>query len=259
MPRPAVFPDLPRLRHLILTQLLFECGTLRLTRRLCRAFGLRRRDMRAEMKGWIAAGTAMAFMGRNHLVWTGKYETLVLHLSMDEVTTLIAGLRATRQHSHTRSMLVDAAEILHQVMGSLSPKARSQHFALAGGDLALLPPVNGRDGRDGRVGSPVRTAVLTALHEEQTLRFVYTSADGARTERTVWPAGLTHHGTCLLAFCALRQEFRTFRIASIAAPEIGTALPRPRATLLADWRQYDPAGAARWDPEQGDLIDDEDG
>jgi hypothetical protein len=29
--------------------------------------------------------------------------------------------------------------------------------------------------------------------------------------------------------------------------------------LLADWRQYDPAGAARWDPEQGDLIDDEDG
>jgi hypothetical protein len=256
MPRPAVFPDLPRLRRLILTQLLVECGTLRLTRRLCRAFGLRRREMRAEIQGWIAAGTAMAFMGRNHLVWTGKDETLVLHLSMGEVTTLIAGLRATRQHSHSRSMLTDAAEILHQVMGSLSASTRARHLALAGGDLALLPPVIGPDGR---AGSPVRAAVLTALHEERTLRFVYTSADGARSERTVWPAGLTHHGTCLLAFCALRQAFRTFRIASIAAPEIGTALPRPRAALLADWRQYDPAAAQRWDTDQGDLIDDEDG
>ena len=254
MPRSPVFPYSPRLRRLIVTQMLVQFGTLRLTRRLCRAFGLRRREMRAEIEGWIAAGTAVDFMGRNHLVWTGKDETLILQLSSDEVTTLVAGLRATRQHGHTRSMLTDAAEILHQVMGSLSTVARQRHLALVGGDLSFVPPVTGLDGRP---GSPVRAAVLTALHEERALRFVYSAADGARTAREVWPAGLTHHGSCLLAFCTLRQSFRTFRIDAIAAPEIGATLPRPRATLLADWRLYDPMAADRWNPENGDLIGDE--
>lgn len=74
----------------------------------------------------------MAFARRNHLVWTGGAETVVLHLSTDEVTTLVAALRAIRQHGHTRSMLGDAAEILHQVMASLSPAGRARHLALAG-------------------------------------------------------------------------------------------------------------------------------
>lgn len=256
MSRPPIFLPDAALRQSLVVTLLSHTGTLRVTRRLSRAFGTRRRDLRAEMRGWIAAGTPMEFIGRNHLVWTGKAERVVLHLSSDEVTTLVAALRAIRQHGHSRSMLGDAAEILHQVMGSLSPAMRSRHLALAGGDLSLLPPVIGPDGRP---GSPVRAAVLTALHEERALRFLYNAADGARTAREVWPAGLTHHGSCLLAFCTLRQDFRTFRIDSIAAPEIGPALPKPREALLADWRRHDPAGATRWDPENGDLIGDEAG
>ena len=250
-----LFPADVVLRRHLLTGLLSHAGTLRLTRRLCRAFGTRRRDLRAEMRGWIAAGTPMGFIGRNHLVWTGKAERIVLDLSAEELTTLIVALRAIRQHGHSRSMPGDAAEILHQVMESLSPAERGRRRALAGGDLTLLPPVIGPDGRP---GSPVRAAVLTALHEERALRFVYTAADGARTERAVWPAGLTHHGSCLLAFCTLRQDFRTFRIDAIAAPEVGAALPRPRAALLADWRRHDPAAAGRWNPEDGHLTGEED-
>ncbi len=252
----SVFPGSAILRQRLLTDLLSQTGTLRLTRRLCRAFGLRRRALRAEIGGWIAGGAPMGFIGRNHLVWTGKAERVVLHLSPDEVTTLVHALRVIRQHGHVRSMLGDAAEILHQVMGGLSPEARQRHLALAGGDLSLVPPVLGPDGR---VASPVRAAVLTALREERVLRLIYSAADGARTARDVWPAGLTHHGTCLLAFCTLRQDFRTFRIDAIAAPEIGPPLPRPRAALLTDWRRHDPAASAAWDPETGDRSDGDEG
>ncbi len=105
----------------------------------------------------------------------------------------------------------------------------------------------------------MRAAVLTALHGERVLRFVYTAADCARNAREVWPAGLTHHGSCLLAFCTLRQDFRTFRIDAIAAPEPGPALPQPRAALLAQWRRHDPASAAQWNAENGDPMGDEGG
>ncbi|MEZ5754069.1 MAG: WYL domain-containing protein [Paracoccaceae bacterium] len=246
-----LFPPDAALRHHLVAELLSRTGTLHLTRRLSRAFGTRRRDLRAELRGCIAAGTPMAFIGRNRLVWTGKEERVVLHLSSDEVTTLITALRAIRQHGRSRSMLGDAADILHQVMGSLSPGARRRHIALAGGDLSLLPPVIGPDGRP---GSPVRAAVLTALHEERALRFVYSAADGARTAREVWPAGLTYHGSCLLAFCTLRQDFRTFRIDAIAAPEVGRAMPKSRADLLADWRRHDPEEAEEWDPLTGEAA-----
>lgn len=201
----------------------------------------------------MAAGTPLRWRGRNTLIWVGSEDRIVLHSSPGEVTTLVLALRSIRQHGHDRSMLGDAAELLHQVMDQLGASARSRHIALAGGDVSLLPPVIAADGRP---GSPVREAVLGAVRDERALRFRYTASDGARTARDVWPAGVTHHGMCLLAFCTLRQAFRTFRIDQIATPEIGPAMPKPRVALLRDWRQSDPVGAATWDVWTGELAED---
>lgn len=248
-----LFPCSPRLRYLLLTDLLAQNGRLHLTRALSRALGLRRRDLRAEVDGWIATGVPMEWWARNHLIWTGRAEHIVLQATSDEVMTLISALRSVRQHAHDRSMLGDAAELLHQVMEALTPASRRRLFALAGGELSLLPPVMAADDRP---GSPVRAAVLAALRDGCTLGFVYTASDGGRTAREVWPLGLTHHGACLLAFCTLRQAFRTFRIDQIAAPKIGAALPKSRDALLRDWRLFDPEGAGRWDIETGDMTGD---
>lgn len=253
-PKP-LFPCSPRLRHLLLTDLLAQNGRLHLTRALSRALGLRRRDLRVEVDGWIAAGAPMEWWARNHLIWTGRSERIVLHATSDEVTTLISALRSVRQHTHDRSMLGDAADLLHQVMEALTPATRSRLVALAGGELSLLPPVMAADDRS---GSPVRAAVLAALRDGCTLGFVYSASDGARTAREVWPLGLTHHGVCLLAFCTLRQAFRTFRIDQIAAPQIGPSVPKSRDALLRDWRHFDPGGDERWDIETGEMRGDPD-
>lgn len=249
-PKP-LFPCSARLRYLLLTDVLAHNGRLHLTRALSRALGIRRRDLRAEVDGWIATGVPMEWWARNHLIWTGRAEHIVLQATSGEVTTLVAALRAVRQHGHDRSMLGDAAELLHQVMEALTPASRRRLVALAGGELSLLPPVMAVDGQP---GSPVRAAVLAALQDGCTLGFVYSASGGARTTREVWPLGLTHHGACLLAFCTLRQAFRTFRIDQIAAPQIGAALPKPREALLRDWRHSDPEGAELWDIETGQLM-----
>ena len=249
-PKP-LFPCSPRLRYLLLTDLVAQNRRLHLTRALSRALGVRRRDLRAEVDGWIASGASLEWWARNHLIWTGRAEYIVLQATSDEVTTLISALRSVRQHAHDRSMLGDAAELLHQVMEALTPTSRRRLVVLAGGELSLLPPVMAADGRP---GSPVRAAVLAALRDGCSLGFVYSASDSARTAREVWPLGLTHHGACLLAFCTLRQAFRTFRIDQIAAPQIGPSVPKSRDALLRDWRHFDPEGAARWDIETGDMT-----
>lgn len=53
-----------------------------------------------------------------------------------------------------------------------------------------------------------------ATWDEVAVRFGYADGSGAETERTVWPLGLVYldASNVLLAWCLLREDFRTFRL-----------------------------------------------
>ena len=68
------------------------------------------------------------------------------------------------------------------------------------------------------VSPPAPTIDVAVLREacwtEQVVEFGYTDAQGTTTLRRVWPLGIVYleASSVLLAWCLLRQDFRTFRL-----------------------------------------------
>ncbi|KQO79714.1 YafY family protein [Rhizobium sp. Leaf262] len=70
-------------------------------------------------------------------------------------------------------------------------------------------------------------------------RIDYADESGQSTQRMVWPFALAFFDQVrvLLAWCELRQDFRSFRADRITAFEPGsTRYPRNRQSLLREWR-----------------------
>ncbi|MBT4891145.1 MAG: YafY family transcriptional regulator [Rhodospirillales bacterium] len=57
------------------------------------------------------------------------------------------------------------------------------------------------------------------IRAEQKLAFVYTDAEGKKTERVILPIGITYYVevVTLLAWCELRKDFRNFRLDRIVS------------------------------------------
>ncbi|MBV8749227.1 MAG: YafY family transcriptional regulator [Candidatus Eremiobacteraeota bacterium] len=66
-------------------------------------------------------------------------------------------------------------------------------------------------------------SVRRTIGEQRTLTIAYASEDGTRTTRTVRPLGLYFWGKVwtLVAWCELRDDFRTFRLDRIEDPRPG--------------------------------------
>jgi len=82
-------------------------------------------------------------------------------------------------------------------------------------------------------------ALRKAIRAERRLRIAYADADGARSERTIWPFALAFFDKVrvLAAWCETRQDFRHFRTDRIRdASETGDRYPRRRGALLQEWR-----------------------
>lgn len=78
-----------------------------------------------------------------------------------------------------------------------------------------------------------------AAWEELTIRFAYTDAEGAPTQRSADPLSIVfmQASHCLLAFCHLRQDFRAFRLDRMQNLEITGGSFRPhRVSLLREFR-----------------------
>ena len=93
-----------------------------------------------------------------------------------------------------------------------------------------------------RYVSPPRPAVdvarlRQATWDEAAISFGYTDAQGAQTIRKVWPLGIVYleASSVLLAWCHLRQDYRTFRLDRMADLEILPESFRPRrVSMLRD-------------------------
>lgn len=77
-------------------------------------------------------------------------------------------------------------------------------------------------------------ALRRAAWDERVVRFAYTDTFGAHTERAVWPLAIVYleASSVLLAWCLLRQDFRTFRLDRMEALEVLEESFRPRRVPL---------------------------
>ena len=79
----------------------------------------------------------------------------------------------------------------------------------------------------------------TAIRQRRKIRIRYRGADGAQTDRTVWPIvlGYRDHGRILAAWCELRGGFRYFRTERIIKGIVlDDPLPKPMHALRKAWR-----------------------
>jgi len=152
-----------------------------------------------------------------------------LMLSGDETEAIVLGLRYVDQRGD--DILSHAArEALAKVGAVLSPAAQE---ALRN-PVALPGP--------GGWGFPANIVDLNllraAIKAQAKLAIVYENADAVRTERIVWPIalGFASEARVLIAWCEMRQAFRTFRTDRIAAADRRGRYPGRRAALLDAWR-----------------------
>jgi predicted DNA-binding transcriptional regulator YafY len=151
-----------------------------------------------------------------------------LMLSGEEIEALVLGARWVG--AKTDEQLAHAArDAIAKITAVLPPRLRDDVEA-----STLLVP--GRmSGETALDLAPIRAAIRS----EVKLSLGYRDAQGASTERTVWPFGVGYFDDArvVMAWCELRQGFRHFRADRIASCRaLETRYPLSRQRLLKDWR-----------------------
>jgi predicted DNA-binding transcriptional regulator YafY len=132
--------------------------------------------------------------------------------------------------------------------------ARSARDALA--KIAAVLPPERADALDwpsllAGAGAPADAEIAAlplvrkALAEERKLAFAYEDKTGAPSRRIVWPVavGFFDSARVLAAWCETRGAFRHFRLDRMAdVAMLDARLPKPRRTLLRDWRRSEGMG-----------------
>jgi predicted DNA-binding transcriptional regulator YafY len=151
-----------------------------------------------------------------------------LMFSAQEIEAFTLGLRWVAQRTDAE-MALAARNAMAKVAAVLPAelRARMDDEALLVAPTRVLPQT-------------VPLVVLRrVLHEERKLAISYADEKGARTRRIVWPVtlGFSDVTRILVAWCELRGDFRHFRTDRIEAADIlPERTPRPRRTLLKEWR-----------------------
>ncbi len=153
-----------------------------------------------------------------------------LMLTEDETEAIVLGLRYVDQRGD--AVLGEAARAaLAKIAAVLSPQALE-----AVRNPTALPGPSGW----GFPENVVEIGVLrAAIRGQAKLRLDYADAKGVRTERVVWPIalGFLDEARVLVAWCELRQDYRTFRTDRITeARDVGARYPGRRSALLKAWR-----------------------
>ncbi|HVJ53004.1 MAG TPA: YafY family protein [Aliidongia sp.] len=153
-----------------------------------------------------------------------------LMLSEDETEAILLGLRYVDQRGdETLSKAASAARA--KIAAVLPPSARE----------ALDNPVTmpGPPGFGFPRNEVALDALRAAIRAQTKLRLDYEDAAGVRTRRLVWPLalGFMNEARVLVAWCEVRQDYRSFRTDRIAAAEpVEQRYPGRRAALLEAWR-----------------------
>lgn len=148
----------------------------------------------------------------------------------EELEALVLGLREVAAVGDPA--LAEAAESALLKLRARLPDRQAQqlrHAVLTAHRFAP-PAAPGIDAR----------SLRRACREERVIRFGYRDAEGAATERDVKPLSLIYFDSshCLIAWCLLRGDYRTFRLDRMTALQVtGTSFRPERVPLLRDFME----------------------
>jgi predicted DNA-binding transcriptional regulator YafY len=152
-----------------------------------------------------------------------------LMLSGEEIEALVLGARWVGARTD-ESLALAARNAIAKISAVLPPSLRDDVEA----STLLVPPSKAPSAAASDL-APIRAAIRS----ERKLTLEYHDAQGARTERTIWPFGVGYfdEARVVMAWCELRQGFRHFRADRIASCRtLEARYPLSRQRLLKDWR-----------------------
>jgi predicted DNA-binding transcriptional regulator YafY len=153
-----------------------------------------------------------------------------LMLTPDEIEAAVLGAQWVARHSD--AALARAAEDLIAKIGAVIPE-RLRPYVL---EPAIdTPPARGlaADGLD-------MARVRGQIHAGRKIALRYRDEQGRDSERVVWPVAVGYMDTVrhLVAWCELRQDFRSFRTDRVtAAGFLAERYPERPSALRAKWRR----------------------
>ncbi len=153
-----------------------------------------------------------------------------LMLTPDEIEAAVLGAQWVTRHSD--AALARAAEDLIAKIGAVVPE-RLRPYVLE--PATETPPARGlaADGLD-------MVRVRGQIHAGRKIALRYRDEQGRETERVVWPVTVGYLETVrhLIAWCELRQDFRSFRTDRVtAAGFLDERYPERPSALKAKWRR----------------------
>jgi len=152
-----------------------------------------------------------------------------LMLSQEEIEALVLGARWVGVRTDEKLGLA-ARDAIAKISAVLPPGMRDDIEA----STLIVPP-----GKALGAAAPDLAPIRAAIRSERKLALEYNDAQGARTERTIWPFGVGYfdEARVVMAWCELRQGFRHFRADRIASCRaLDTRYPASRRRLLKEWR-----------------------
>lgn len=153
----------------------------------------------------------------------------------DELEALVLGSRWVAERGDAR--LAEAARQALAKIGAVLPADLAE--SLRGNALLVGPSA-------ATVADAVDLGVIRgAIRGERKLAIGYRDGGGAASERLIWPFGLGYfdHVRVVLAWCELRDGFRSFRTDRICRLEsTSQRYPRRRQALMKAWRAAEGIG-----------------
>ena len=148
-----------------------------------------------------------------------------LMFDVEEIEALVLGA-AIVKHWSDDGLAAAARRAVSKIEAVLPEHRRAQLLETA----LFAPPTSVRE--------PISVdlaALRRAIRGAAKIRFSYTDQYGSESERVVRPLGLAFYGPIwlLMAWCELRDDFRTFRVDRIAAADVlpETFAPEPGKTI----------------------------
>ncbi len=152
-----------------------------------------------------------------------------LMFSDDEIEALVLGSRWVADRGDT--VLAAAARNALAKIGAVLPDDMKESIEAPGLLIAPSEKI--------AAGDAELPLIRQAIRTERKLRVAYVDANGARSQRVIWPfaLGFFDRMRMVVAWCEKRQDYRHFRTDRIARLTVTeTRYPRRRAAMLKEWR-----------------------
>jgi predicted DNA-binding transcriptional regulator YafY len=152
--------------------------------------------------------------------------------SLDELDALALGLGWVQQRADP-ALAQSSESALAKILA-----ARGDGSATNDGPPVLAPAASLSE----RVDPPEAAFMREAIRRQRKARIRYADADGAVSERIIWPIAIVYFDDVrvLAAWCEHRSAFRHFRIDRLhEATMLDERYPGRRQTLMVQWQQQD--------------------